>query len=205
MFKIPQCSIDFFDRSFFQSLLVVLLGLVVGIPVGLQSNALLEKRQDIDNKNDLLIAYRTVFKRTIKEVNDTKESLYSYVIIERSIDLSVIENTAALRYELLDIKTCQQIDATYHHLKNLERKIRHLSNILVSTKENHYKSPLLRSFVIPKEIYNEIIRQDPSATEFKKHYGLGYLRGSILGHSGVVLDSINETLSVIEQQIISDI
>jgi len=122
--------ISFLDVGFWQQLVVTVVGVVFGIPLALWLNRRQEEREQKTQVTELaqrreqlvnaLIATLTDATTVLKPLRDLDAGRIAYV----SLDLTLLDSTASLKYELLDdIELCKAIDGVRYGSMQLNRKL----------------------------------------------------------------------------------
>ncbi len=106
-----------------KSILGTFLGALLGIPAGLMVNHAWRHRQDRDRRWQLLSAVRQTIDHNSYLIDQIEEWLNKNGFPFFNVDLSLLESTASLKYELLDISLCRQIDQLRYELTLLGRKV----------------------------------------------------------------------------------
>lgn len=122
-------SHSFFDVTFWQQLVATLIGVMIGVPIALWVNRLQERREARGReevtrrrKEQLVIALTTevTFGQTLAaEMLDALSKPGKIVVGE--LDTAVLDATASLKYELLDVPLCDALDKLRYYMKGANR------------------------------------------------------------------------------------
>jgi len=166
----------FFDKAFLQNFSILFLSLLLGIPFALKTNRIIEKRAKKSDKIALSQALLITFVRNLTIIEKISPKIGTPEMIEERLDLSVLDNVAQYKYNMLNISTCMSIeDATYH------------------LRWYAYKLEILQTWII------EHLPDTESSPDLP--YRLDFIRGSLAGHRGVVEDKINLATSKLKTEL----
>ncbi len=106
------------------SILGTFLGALLGIPAGIAVNHAWQKRTDNERRRQL----RASLKSTVEANTNWLDQILAWVNKSGypffNVDLTVLESTAALKYEFLDdIPLCGEIDRLHFELIHFARKV----------------------------------------------------------------------------------
>lgn len=140
---------EFFDFAFWQNFvsnsLATLLGVVVGIPVALFIDRLVNQwqaKEEIRKQKERLQQRKSQLLQTIKEtlqknlalVEQMEKELTPEAVIFYNVDVQLLEGTSSLKYELIDnLELNRQLDSIRYELLHLHRKIELQLDIEFST------------------------------------------------------------------------
>ncbi len=163
-----------FDFSFYQNILILVIGLIIGIPFGIWTNSILSNLNEQNEKYQLVLGLTEAFERNKKILDKIHEGGdHNYSLISTKLDLVFLQNTSEHKYKYLSIEDCKKIDIAVYHLQSINHDITTVGDYLI-TKESEIN-------------YDDQL------------YGLSYLRGSIHGHITVVLDYVEDATEVLRK------
>lgn len=101
------------------------LGALLGIPAGIALNHAWSKRVDKTRRWQLRSALRDTVDRNAYLVGQIEKSINKPGCISfLNVDLTLLESTSTLKYEVLDdIELCKQIDVLRYELVHFSRKV----------------------------------------------------------------------------------
>ncbi len=105
------------------SILGTFLGALLGIPAGLAVNHAWRHREDRDRKAQLLEALRQAVDQNLYLMNQIEQWLSNKGMPFFNVDLTILDATASLKYELIDIPLCRELDQLRFELSHLARKL----------------------------------------------------------------------------------
>ncbi len=107
----------------FWSLFGTFIGALLGVPAGFWVNRWSSKHADRDRRSQLLSALRQTVDHNSYLIDQIEGWLNKDGFPFFNVDLPLLESTASLKYELLDISLCRQIDQLRYELAHLGRKV----------------------------------------------------------------------------------
>lgn len=134
-----QC---FFNVAFWQQIVAVILGIPAGLVVAYGGNWLWQsvfvKPQEVADKRTrvvkMLQAQHSAIDRNLWLLGRLEEEIAAHRVPTFNVDLSVLEATAAKKYDILDDwDLCQHIDLVRYELAHLSRKV----DVLLSLVPNN--------------------------------------------------------------------
>jgi hypothetical protein len=124
----------------------------------------------------LIHAIRNSLDRNLKLIKDISLTIGKIDMIEERFELVTLESISDYKYGFLKLNTCIAVDEAVHHLRWYSEK---------------YET--LREWVV------ENTRDDGFTIDAP--YGIGFSRGSLAGHRGVVEDHIKKAINLLDVEI----
>jgi hypothetical protein len=117
----------FFGLAFWQQLLATLVGVVVGIPIALWLNRQQERREATTTqaardrrRRQLLTAVKNEAQSNREALQTIARAIESGKIESAPLWISVLEGTAAIKYELLEVPICEALDELLYLLRAVD-------------------------------------------------------------------------------------
>jgi hypothetical protein len=116
----------------FWSLLGTFIGALLGIPAGFWVYRWSSRHADRERRTQLLSSLQQAVKHNIDLVGEVEKWIGQEEYRYFNVDLTLLESTASLKYELLDIDLCREIDHVRFELSHLGRKVDALLNLQIN-------------------------------------------------------------------------
>src|SRR4051794_8634340 len=104
MLRVWDFLVPVLSSEIVKSILGTFFGALLGIPAGLWLNHIWEGRQDKERRSELLAALRHAVDHNASLLGQIEDWLTKGGFPYFSVDLPLLDSTAGLKYELLDIE-----------------------------------------------------------------------------------------------------
>lgn len=179
----------FFDKAFLQNIITLVIGLVIGIPFGLWTNGLIQASAGVADRRNLTKAYTELLERLKAQVSIIP-SLPASAMLEHDLEFSLFESTASMKYDLLDLALCVQLDELHSDLRQYQRKVHTLQRLVTEHPD---------AFTMMEN--GEVRTKDVGKQGEVLSCMYAYTSGSLSGQRGVLARRIEETQGLLRKMV----
>jgi len=162
----------------FTTILGSFLGAVFGIPAGMRVNERHSSKQEKERKRQLLGAISQAVNHNDYLVGEIWTHFFvnsPQTIPTFNVDLTVLDATAGVKYEVLDIGLCRGIDQLRYELSHLARKVDTM--FFLQSKDVAYSGPAGHYSTVYGRLYREIVGGMKEHIPEIQKLGIIYLTG----------------------------